>query len=113
MEESQERAILQTLLQNKIHTCEFWIDLPQWKRLGEKKTIAKVLQITHSQWIYCNISLHDKTRGYLRRPDIKEMTVKIDMLLDIKPDEIPMDSQSLLEFNHRKLVQSNIHDKTY
>ena len=27
-----------------------------------KKTTSKVLQITTSQWIYCNISLHDKKK---------------------------------------------------
>jgi hypothetical protein len=25
-----------------------------------KQLISKLLQITHSQWIYCNISLHDR-----------------------------------------------------
>jgi hypothetical protein len=30
-----------------------------------KQFISKLLQITHSQWIYCNISLHDRQYGYL------------------------------------------------
>jgi succinate dehydrogenase flavin-adding protein (antitoxin of CptAB toxin-antitoxin module) len=30
-----------------------------------KQFISKLLQLTHSQWIYRNISLHDKKQGYL------------------------------------------------
>ena len=82
---------------------EYWV----------KKMISKVLQITHSQWIYRTFSLHDKRRGYLRRQDMKEMMVKIKTLLGTRPDEILKDSQFLLEINHRKLARSNIHDKTY
>jgi hypothetical protein len=31
-----------------------------------KMFISKILQITHSQWMYRNISLHNKKHGYLR-----------------------------------------------
>ena len=75
--------------------------------------ISKVLQITHSKRIYRNFSLHDKRRGYLRRQDMQEMMVKIETLLDTRPDEIPNYSQFFLEFDHEKLARSNIHDKTY
>ena len=78
-----------------------------------KKTISQVLQITHSQWIYRNFSLHDKRRGYLRRQDMKEMMVKIESLLDTRPDEVPAESKFLLEFDHEDLARSNIHDQTY
>ena len=64
-----------------------------------KKTISQVLQITHSQWIYRNSSLHAKRRGYLRRQDMKEMMVKIKTLLDTRPDEVPTESKFLLEFD--------------
>ena len=39
--------------------------------------------------------------------------VKIKTLLDTRPDEIPKDSQSLLEYDHGKLRWSNVHDKTW
>ena len=78
-----------------------------------KKAIPKVLQITNSQWIHRNFSLHGTQRGCLRRQDMKEMMVNIETLQDTQPDEIPKDSQFLLEFDHRKLAQSNIHDKAY
>ena len=41
---------------------------------------------------------------------MKEMIVKIETLLDTRPDEIPKDSQFYLDFDHGKLEQSNIHD---
>merc|ERR1712153_124549 len=54
-----------------------------------KKIISQILQITHSQWIYRNFSLHDKRRGYPRRQDMKEMMVKIESLLDTRLNEVP------------------------
>ena len=44
---------------------------------------------------------------------MKEMMVKIENLLDTRPDEVPTESKFLLEFNHGKLAQSNMHNQTY
>ena len=41
------------------------------------------------------------------------MTTKIEMLQDTRPDEVPIERKFLLEFDHRKLVQSNMHNQTY
>ena len=78
-----------------------------------KKAITKLLQRTHSQWVYQNFSLHDKQNGHLRRKDTKEIMVKIETLLNTRPNEIPEDSQYLLEFDHGRLERSNIHRKTH
>ena len=78
-----------------------------------KKMISQVLQITNSQWIYRHFSLHNKMRGYSRRQDTEEMMVKIETVLNIRPEETPKESQFLLEFDHGKLAQSNMHNKTY
>ena len=43
---------------------------------------------------------------------MKEMMVKIKTLLGTRPNEIPQESQFLLEFDHGKLTQFDIHDKT-
>ncbi len=37
-----------------------------------KLFISKILQITHSQWIYCNISLHNKCHEYLHKKNLKK-----------------------------------------
>jgi hypothetical protein len=39
-----------------------------------KQFISTILQITHSQWIYQNISLHDKRQGYLRNKRLEELS---------------------------------------
>ena len=75
-----------------------------------KKTISQVFQITHSQWIYRNFLFHDIRRGYLRRQDMKEMMVMIETFLDTRPDGVSTGRKCLLEFDHGKLVQSNMHD---
>ena len=44
---------------------------------------------------------------------MKEMMVKIETLLDTRPDEVPTESKFLLELDHGKLAQPNINDQTY
>ena len=57
-----------------------------------KKIITTLVKITHSQRVYHNFLLHDEQKGYLRRNDTKKMMVKIEALLDTRPDKIPKDS---------------------
>jgi hypothetical protein len=42
-----------------------------------KQFISKNLQITHSQWIYRNISLHDKQQGYLPHKRLEDLLQEI------------------------------------
>ena len=44
---------------------------------------------------------------------MKIVMIKIETLLDTRPDKISEDSKFLLEFDHENLCSSNIHDKTY
>ena len=44
---------------------------------------------------------------------MKAMMVKIENLLETRPDEVPTGSKILLEFDHGKLAQSNMQDETY
>ena len=41
------------------------------------------------------------------------MMVKVENLLETRPDEVPTESKLLLEFDHGKLARSSIHDQTY
>ena len=41
------------------------------------------------------------------------MMVKIETLLDTRPNEVPTESKFLLKFDHEKLARSKIHDQTY
>ena len=44
---------------------------------------------------------------------MKKMMVKIETLLDTRPAEVPTERKFLLEFDHGKLAQSNMHNQTY
>ena len=111
IEESNGRPNFQTFLRNSVHTSCLWNNLPQWRRLDEENNLTSLVH--NSQWIYRNFSLNDKRRGYPRRQDTKVMMVKIETLLDTRPDEVPTESKFLLEFDHGTLAQSNMHDQTY
>jgi hypothetical protein len=78
-----------------------------------KKFISKLLQITHSQWTFRNISLHDKTHGYTRNKKGEEIIQQINVLLEVAPEEVPKDSQFLLEINFSKLSKTHLETQTY
>jgi hypothetical protein len=58
-----------------------------------KAFISHLLQISHSQWIFQNYTLHDKQRGYLRLRLRSEVLCKIHKLLETSPSEVPPESQ--------------------
>ena len=49
---------------------------------------------------------------YPKRKVMKEMMSMIENLLDTRPDEIPKESQFLLDFDNGKLARLHIHGKT-
>ncbi len=57
-----------------------------------KQFISRILHITHSQWIFRNISLHDKSFGYIHNKQLGDITCKIDELADAAPELIPPES---------------------
>ena len=62
-----------------------------------KGLISRILTITHSQWIYRNVSYHDKQSGYAKRTKIEELNHKILQLSQTSPREVPQDCLFLLE----------------
>ena len=62
-----------------------------------KGFISHLAQLSHSQWIFCNFTLHDKQRGYLRIQRHKQVLREVNQLLDTPQDELPQDGQYLLE----------------
>jgi hypothetical protein len=64
-----------------------------------KQFITKILQIMHSQWIYQNISLHNKNQGYLHNKRSEELMKEMESLADLAPEEVPETSRFLLEIN--------------
>jgi hypothetical protein len=78
-----------------------------------KQFINKILQITHSQWIYCNILLSNKWQGYIRNKQSEDLLQEIDELSDLRPEDIPESSRFLLEINFTELMSSHIKMQAY
>jgi hypothetical protein len=78
-----------------------------------KQFISKLLQIMHAQWIFCNISLHDKTHGYLCNKKADKILQIINKFLEVAPEAIPEDSHFLLEINFSELTKSHLETQTY
>ncbi len=73
-----------------------------------KQFISKLLQITHSQWIYCNVLLHDRRQGYLHTKSAEKIMREIESLSSLAPEDVPEASRFLLEINFTELSKFHI-----
>ena len=78
-----------------------------------KTFISHLLQLSHSQWIFRNYTLHDKQRGYLRLRLRSEVLRKIHVLLETPPSEVPPESQYLLELDHSAMYKASYEEQAY
>jgi hypothetical protein len=78
-----------------------------------KQFISKLLQITHSQWIYQNISLHDRRHGYLHAMNATEIMQEIETLSNLAPEEVAKEIRFLLEINFTDLSGFHIEAQKY
>ena len=86
------------------------------KSTGEdwtKQFITRLLHITHSQWVFCNFSLHDHQRGLLRRNKREEILAEIEQLADTTPEEVPAESRFLLELDFGALGRADLDTQEY
>ena len=77
--------------------------------------LSRVLQLTHSQWLYRNIMLHDKAGGSLRKLEMDQIRSEAEILACIDPRALPKESRFLLELDGKRYVKGNdnFHDKAY
>ena len=78
-----------------------------------KHFIHHILHLSHSQWIFRNITLHHRTQGYLRLKERKDVLQQIDTLIETDPDTVPEASKFLLEFDHNALYRSSFEHQVY
>ncbi len=78
-----------------------------------KQFISRILQIKHSQWIFQNVSLHNKMHGYLHNQKAEEILQQINILLDLALEEVPKATQFLLEIIFSKLSKSHLKTQKY
>jgi hypothetical protein len=78
-----------------------------------KQFISKLLQITHSQWIYQNISPHDRQHGYLHTKNAAEIMQEIETLSNLAPEDVPEASRFLLDINFTDISRFHIETQKY
>jgi hypothetical protein len=78
-----------------------------------KHFISKLFQITHSQWIYCNVLLHDRCQGYLHTKSAEEIMREIESLSSLAPKDVPKASCFLLEINFTEPSKFYIETQKY
>jgi hypothetical protein len=78
-----------------------------------KAFISHLLQISHSQWIFRNYTLHDKQRGYLCLRLRLKVLREIHKLLETPPSEVPPESQYLLELDHSTMYKASYEEQAY
>jgi hypothetical protein len=78
-----------------------------------KQFITKILQITHSQWIYWNILLQDKRQGYLHHKRADKLMKEMEVLADLSPEDVPEMSRFLLEINFTELSRLHVETQKY
>jgi hypothetical protein len=78
-----------------------------------KKLISQILQISHAQWVFRNVSLHDARTGYLRVKKRQDILAEVDRLLDVDPCLIPAGSQYLMEIDFTALHRDSLEKQSY
>ena len=71
-----------------------------------KAFVSNLIQISHSQWIFCNFTLHNKQSGYLSLLKRSLVLKEVDQLLDMAPEDILAGSQYLLELDYSTLYNA-------
>jgi hypothetical protein len=78
-----------------------------------KKFTAKLLSISHSQWLYRNFSLHNKLKGHLHLSHQAAVLEEIANLATTSPEDIPEASRFLLEIDLINIDKSPLTQQEY
>lgn len=73
-----------------------------------KQFISRLLKISHTQWIFRNISLHDNQQGHLARLRRADLEKELTRLHALDPRDVPEESQFLLDFDIDDLAEGDI-----
>lgn len=75
--------------------------------------INRLLNISHSQWLLRNFTLHDKQYGFKRTKDRAEVLLRIEELMHTNPSRIPEHSRFLLEIDPTHSASSSFDTQSY
>ena len=75
--------------------------------------INRLLNISHSQWLLRNFTLHDRQYGFKRTKDRAEVLLRIEELMHTDPNRIPEHSRFLLEIDLSHPASSSFDTQSY
>jgi len=78
-----------------------------------KHFVFHLLHVSHSQWVFRNSVLHDRSLGYLRLQARRDVLLEIKTLFHTNPSRIPAESQILLDMDFDSLFNSSLVRKSY
>jgi hypothetical protein len=73
-----------------------------------KLFIYKLIKISHTQWIFRNLTLHDRQHGHLANLRREQLAEEMELLHSMVPDEVPAESRFLLDFDPDDLAEGDI-----
>ena len=85
------------------------LTIASWSR----QFLSRLLQITHAQWVFRNVTLHDAAAGYLVECKREEILREIDDLAQTDPNDISESRRYLLEMDFTALHRSPIDTQSY
>ena len=78
-----------------------------------KELVIRLLEVTHGQWIYRNVLVHDRTSGDLASKRKEEIRRALEDQLELGGDGLDEDDRFLLEINLEELDTSSGEDQAY
>ena len=101
----------------KFYLVQQWHLLTTESRMNWDKWIQGfidiLINISHSQWLLRNFTLHDKQCRFRRMKDKVEVILQIEELIHTDPNQILEHSCSLLEIDPNSLDSSSFYTQTY
>jgi len=78
-----------------------------------KHFISRLLQLSHSQWLFRNVTLHDAIQGTLKITKRAEVLEEVERLSRVDPLEVAPESRFLLEMDFGSLYRSPVERQVY
>ena len=85
------------------------LTMADWSR----HLISRVLQISHAQWVFRNVSLHDAREGYIKVKTRAAVLQEVDRLAEVDPILLPESSKYLLEIDFSSLHRDTLERQSY
>ena len=75
--------------------------------------ISRLLQVSHSQWVFRNTALHGAVRGTIKLQRRHEVLQEIEKLSEVDPEEVAAESRFLLEMDFSTLARAPVERQSY